>query len=471
MTAGFYSFALFKKHGTLWLLLFVEALLGVCVILFPAYLPFILLLGVSLLFLIIRNPFHGYVLFILLLPFWSLSLLQLFGRVDIRPSDIIILIVFASFLIEGSIAKKLMLQPNPINIPLILFLSWITLSFLWTESLIWGLLQWTKIFWGVAAFFLTYNLINNRKRLDLIIILIIAITIVFALAGIYHFLTAGTEVISQFGPEETLRWGEREGGLRAAPLQVHPHKFGAMINYGIILALLQLVISKSKMTKTLISVTLIILLMSLFVSFSRTSYIALFVVVMLYFLFEKKVRKGLILGVLAISITGLIFSPFGRATTERFFQIFQPGKSTTVGRPSVYLAGLKMFQERPISGFGVGSFPLVSPRYGAKELVAPHNVIIGVLGDYGIIGIILYITMVGIFIKKGLNAYGAIKNQHEKKTLFAIFLGLIMYHVMMMADSYRFGEIQVWVALGIAIAAMNIFTKSTTNEKNIFTSK
>lgn len=467
MKAESYSFALFKKHGSLWLLLFVEALLGMCVILFPSYLPFILLLGVSLFFLIIRNPFHGYVLFILLLPFWSLSLLQFFGRVDIRPSDLIILIVFLCFLMEGFRNKTLQLQHNPIKIPLILFLSWITLSFLWTQSLIWGLLQWAKILWGVVTFFLTYNLIKDSKRLDLVIVLIIAITLVFALLGISHFFATGTKIIAEFAPEEALRWGEREGGLRAAPFQVHPHKYGAMINYGIILVLSQLVISKSKTTKTLMWFALPIMLMSLFLSFSRTSYIALFVILTVYCLFEKAIRKGLISGFLVIFMLGLVFSPFGRATTERVYQIFYPGEITTIGRPAVYLAGWRIFQENPIGGVGIGSFPLVSPQYGATSLlVAPHNIIIEVLGDYGIIGITLYILLVGAFIKKGLDVYRAVKTQYEKKTLFALFLGLIMYHMMMMVDSYRFGEVQVWVAVGIAISAMNIFTKGVVNEGN-----
>ncbi|MBW1742959.1 MAG: O-antigen ligase family protein [Deltaproteobacteria bacterium] len=464
-----HSINLVRRQGIAWpAILLAEGLLGMCILLFPSYLILGFMVGIFVFFITMRNPFNGYILFLMLLPFWTVSLYQYLGRVDIRPSDIMVLVIMICFLIKGAEAKRLFLQSNPIKLPLLLFLSWITLSFLWNESFIWGLLQWTKVITAAAVFLLTYNLIKDRERLDLVITLIIAVTVVFAVMGILHFVTTGADIINRVAPEEALSWGSRKGGLRLrpAPFLTHAHKFGAMMNYGVVLAMWRFVSSKSKVTRIVMALALPVLFLAVVISFSRISYIALVVVLSTYCISNRAARKGLMSIVLLLLLVTLAYAPFRRAASQRVYEVFNPKKMTTISRPSVYLAGLRMFAEHPIVGVGIGSFPLLSPRYGAGNLVNPHNIVVYVLATYGVVGMMLYILIAATLIRKGLQLHKALKSQYSRKTLFALFLGLVMYQIMMMADSYRLGEAPLWMAVGLTVAAMNIFGRTDVRERD-----
>jgi len=63
------------------------------------------------------------------------------------------------------------------------------------------------------------------------------------------------------------------------------------------------------------------------------------------------------------------------------------------GRLKFWIAGLHAFQFKPLAGYGVGRFiSAITPELGANALVA-HNSFISVLVEEGLIGLILYCSM------------------------------------------------------------------------------
>jgi len=465
---GVYGVVFDRRTLIGWLtVMLAEILLGICIFVFPSYLIFGFMIGLLLVFITMRNLFHGYVVFLILLPFWTVTLSQFFGRVDIRPSDLVFLVVFLSFIIKGIISKKLLAQPNPIGPIVVVFLAWITLSFFWNASLIWGALQWGKIAFGAVVFILTYNIIDSRTKLAFVMKLTVAVSIVFALFGIYHFLMVGTKVVGKFAYEETVHWGIRQGGLRAAPFQAHAHKFGAMMNYGIVIAICLFLSSKSKITRILAACSVPVMIIAVVVSFSRVSYVGLSVVLFLFCVTNKIARRGLVFGAVLVLIVVVSYGPLRKTASQRAYEVFHPSEFTKIGRPAVYAAGFKMFLDYPIIGVGVGSFPLISPRYGGRNLVAPHNIVIYILATYGIVGMFFFAGLIGFLIRQGVIVHRKIKKKPEKQMLFGFYVGLVMYMVQMMADSYRMGEIVVWVALGFTVAALNVFSKTDGGERHV----
>lgn len=71
-------------------------------------------------------------------------------------------------------------------------------------------------------------------------------------------------------------------------------------------------------------------------------------------------------------------------------------------RPQTWADGMVMFSDRPITGFGPGSYELAFPEYrqrvsGNRMLTGhPHNEIVEILGEYGLIGALL---VLGVLIR------------------------------------------------------------------------
>jgi O-antigen ligase len=64
------------------------------------------------------------------------------------------------------------------------------------------------------------------------------------------------------------------------------------------------------------------------------------------------------------------------------------------GRFKLWVAGLRAFLARPVMGYGPGGFkPAITPQLGALAQVA-HNSYISVLVEQGLVGFVLYYTMV-----------------------------------------------------------------------------
>jgi O-antigen ligase len=63
------------------------------------------------------------------------------------------------------------------------------------------------------------------------------------------------------------------------------------------------------------------------------------------------------------------------------------------GRFQIWMAGVHAFTQRPLMGYGTGRFiDAITPELGSKALVA-HNSFLSVLVEEGLVGLILYMTM------------------------------------------------------------------------------
>jgi len=110
-------------------------------------------------------------------------------------------------------------------------------------------------------------------------------------------------------------------------------------------------------------------------------------------------KKQLILGLLAILLVAgfFCFSPSFLARVEKsttvqriavFFQENHGGESANQ-RMIYYKTALNMFATKPVYGWGIGSFPLVNE--GIDKSGYPHNIILEVFAELGIIGALIFI--------------------------------------------------------------------------------
>ncbi|WP_162459185.1 O-antigen ligase family protein [Desulfosarcina ovata] len=150
--------------------------------------------------------------------------------------------------------------------------------------------------------------------------------------------------------------------------------------------------SKSKLKKRYFIYPIFIsLLISLFLSLNRGSWIAIFLSLLLgAFLFRKHINvKWVVCGIIIISIafSGLIISRFSELSESGKFH----SKNTFFGRMEHWGNALPLIIARPLRGYGTGTSYLVMGEYGNK-IMAMHNDYLLLFLESGVIALLFYLT-------------------------------------------------------------------------------
>jgi O-antigen ligase len=118
------------------------------------------------------------------------------------------------------------------------------------------------------------------------------------------------------------------------------------------------------------------------------------------------------------------------------------------GRFTLWKAGVHAFVHKPVMGYGVGGFVRsITPELGDKALVA-HNSFLSVLVEEGLIGLWLYVTMMG-------SVYFSIRRLPRIERRFA----LIMFGTLLTAMMPLTWEDQkaAWLIMGILIGLSGLY--------------
>jgi O-antigen ligase len=86
------------------------------------------------------------------------------------------------------------------------------------------------------------------------------------------------------------------------------------------------------------------------------------------------------------------------------------GDTSSARRVALFEVAGQMFQERPLFGYGTGSFAAMSPRYLPPPHEAwPHNAVLQFGAEFGVIGVAVFATVVVVALRRrvGTDATGA----------------------------------------------------------------
>ncbi|HYO91153.1 MAG TPA: O-antigen ligase family protein, partial [Pyrinomonadaceae bacterium] len=116
------------------------------------------------------------------------------------------------------------------------------------------------------------------------------------------------------------------------------------------------------------------------------------------------VRAGLALGLVVALFAGVVLFG-GEAALSRFVGTVNAEDPTT-GRAHFWSTSLKIIQDHPVMGVGLGAFHLAYTRYdtrnGLFRLEQAHNDYLQVLTDAGILGALLGLFFIGALFRMGL---------------------------------------------------------------------
>lgn len=324
--------------------------------------------------------------------------------------------------------------------------------------------SYVRLLLGIGLFWLVIKAKYDLSKLSLSFILGASLQ---AGLGIWQFITQssfankylgmashdpgelGTAVIETIASD-----GIAERWLRAYGSLDHPNIFGAYAVIAIFV-LLGLIIKNQKEPRDKYYYVLwLVLLIGVFVSFSRTAWLALavgFISMLIMAVIKKKlvVQKKLLQLVLIGSAIGIIFiSLYGNLIGTRFDFSNRLEQKSVFERVAGLEQGIVVAQNNLFFGVGVSNFPraltVIEPGGRSWYYQPIHNTYLLVLTEIGIFGFISYILLV-FYMKTGKKY-----NQSKEIYKFGIYISLI---ILLFFDhfwwSLHFGVLLFWFILGL----------------------
>ncbi len=177
---------------------------------------------------------------------------------------------------------------------------------------------------------------------------------------------------------------------------------------------------------------------------SRSSLAALLVGLAVLAALRWKPSRALVAAVVVIAIGAVTI-----AATPRTFGLNQGFNGIASGRGGLVSGGISLFSERPLYGYGSGSFVTQYRRHHRNvdtTLSASHTIPITVAAEQGLIGLIVYLALVASAL--GLLVRGA-RGDPVRSAIAATFTALL-FHTLLYADFLE--DPSAWALLGVGAA-------------------
>lgn len=293
------------------------------------------------------------------------------------------------------------------------------------------------------------NAFETKKEVKAVIFLLSGIGVLVSLYGFYQYMFQ-----SKFGGV----WVDTEMfesiSFRVYSTLENPNVLGEYFLLIIPLAAAGFFISKNIILRLYYMGCAGVMMLCLILTYSRGCYIGILVAAAVFLVLLD--RRFIILGVFA-----LLALPFVLPETiiHRFMSIGNMNDSSTSYRVYIWLGTINMLKDYWLCGVGPGqsAYNKVYPFYGYNEISAPHshNTFLQIMCDTGIVGIIVFITIIYQFFKNLFITY--LKNRSfEERVLVISSMSSIMAFLVQSLFDYTFYNYRVmllfWIFIGMGLA-------------------
>jgi O-antigen ligase len=198
------------------------------------------------------------------------------------------------------------------------------------------------------------------------------------------------------------------------------------------------------------AVVLAWLVAGLVTSFSQSSIVALLLGLAVLAAWRWDLRRTLYLagGLLALGLAVLLLAP-----ASLHFGLKGKGGSTsnaTSGRANLVEGGLELFGERPLQGYGSGSFETEYKRHSRASqqsaTSASHTIPVTIAAEQGLLGLAVYVAL----IVTALLALSAGAGRSPPRVAIAACFAALVLHTWTYADFLE--DPFTWALLGIGLA-------------------
>ena len=226
-----------------------------------------------------------------------------------------------------------------------------------------------------------------------------------------------------------------------------PNIFGRFLALVMILLAAVILYARRRRTVLITGAVLAILWAALLLTLSRSSIGALLVGLGALAAIRWRVGRAAFIaaGVVAVAVAVIAITP----TT---FGLNQGLNGASSGRPGLVTGGLDLFKQRPLWGYGSGSFETeFAARHHAigETTSASHTIPVTIAAEQGLIGVLVYLGLVlaALFV-----LFRRCRSDPARVAIAAAFLALL-FHTLLYADFLEDPITWTLLAIGSALAA------------------
>jgi O-antigen ligase len=225
-----------------------------------------------------------------------------------------------------------------------------------------------------------------------------------------------------------------------------PDIFGRFLALVMILLAVLLLYPRPAREQAAVVVVLAALWVALVLTLSRSSLGALLVGLAILAALRWRPTRALYIAV-AVLVVGAI----AVAATPRTFGLNQGINGASSGRGGLVSGGVSLFADRPVWGYGSGSFQTEYRRHHratATSLSASHTIPVTVAAEQGLIGELAYI---GLVLAAIVCLVRRARGDPVRSALAAAFVALV-FHTMLYADFLEDPVTWALLAIGVSLA-------------------
>jgi len=387
-----------------------------------------------------------------------------------------VLILFLFKLIENRGFDKEILK-HPVTLAIYGYLGWMLITSLTSTMPIVSLKFWLSKIWFIAAFyFLGILLFRNIKN-------------IYWFVGLY---VAGFVVVIFYA--WTRHFGYGFHNSQAAHFVMNPFykdhtSYGAMLAF-FIPFLTGLVFSKGlkPIYRFLSLCALIIFLTALILSYSRAAWLGLVAAVGILLIFKLKIRfKPLFITVISVVTLVVLFQAQIVMFLERNDQESSADLATHLSsmtnissdasnleRLNRWNCALRMFEEKPVFGWGPGTYMFQYAPYQLTRLRTiistnsanrgnAHSEYFGPLAESGVLGMISFIVLLIVVYYIAVHVYMRTNKREIKLIILSAVTGLSTYFIHGFLNNFLDTDkasVPFWGFIGM-IVMLDIYTRKT----------
>jgi O-antigen ligase len=408
-------------------------------------------LSLGFLLLVLADLYVGLVLFTLLNFAAQVPTVAGPGLSFAKLAGLLLTISWVAVLATRSDTKSDFMSAHPgLTYLLVLFLSWTAVSQLWAEDSAEALTTFTRLTLNAVLFLIIFTAVRTPKQAIGFVGAFVAGATIDALYGIL------------FAPSDPSE------ASRLASSITNPNELATILvaalvlSFGLVAALRDQPIAR---LAALAAGTLCAA--GIFLTGSRGGLVSLSVALAAFLIIGARWRGRLLVVIVAVFLAGFGYFTY-LASPETRSHISTVGSGT--GRLDLWTVGWRMVEQHPLEGVGAGNFPISSVHYllqpgalarsdyivGTPKVV--HNTYLQLWTELGLVGLILFLSIVAFCLYAALKAAGAFARQGDVRMEViarATFVGLA---ALLAADFFgsRLTNKEVWLLLGLAPALLAI---------------
>jgi putative inorganic carbon (hco3(-)) transporter len=311
----------------------------------------------------------------------------------------------------------------------------------------------------LVPFTLAYGLLRDvewdRRLLRWTLLLVIAEAIVFVLIGSVEYVSR-----SLFWNEAVIRSNEFHTYFRVNSIFWDPNIFGRYLALVVVVATTALLWVKDRRNFWLLGGAILVLWLGLAQTFSQSSFIALLAGLAVLAALRWSWRWTLAVVVVGAVGAALVVILIGGKGFN-----FSRINLDTSGRAHLVSGGAELFSERPVWGYGSGSFQHAYKNHleaSKAPVTISHTEPVTVAAEQGLLGLVAYVGLIVVALwtmGAGLWARGPDRKptvlDAARAAVLAAFVALLV-HTMAYAGFFEDPITYVLLAVGASLAALRV---------------